>query len=1054
MQINYLSGAKGGGGGSAPPPTKTPDNLRSKDTVEVVLAIGEGPMFGLPRGAKDFKVGDTQLQNDSGEFNFKSFILNWFPGNPSPSPIIPVLGGQGGNAAVNVPLETNISVTRQTTIPNIDSIDVRIAVARLLESKDTGTFNATAKFKIEYKLTTSPTWNLLYGSVITISGKTTSNYIKEFTIVVPRTTTNWDVRVTKISPANTEEYYCDLTWESYQETISTAKYYPNTACIHLVGEASDQFSSIPSWSGLYRGLIMKVPTNYDPITRVYSGIWDGSWKLAWCNNPAWCLYDFVMNDRYGMRSYYPDVNLDKYDVYDAAKWCDEPVPNGMGGFQPRYTFNAYISEPREGKELARYIAGSFNATFFDDLNGKAFLRVDKDDPAAFIFGEENTLEGGFEYTYTDITSRYNDITVTFLNPALNWQEDRRRVFDQAKIDKHGRIPYDFIAVGCTNEREARRKAWYKLITSNTETCIVTFSTNRLGGFVNPFDVILISDPDMGYGITGRFKSVSSDRFSVTLRDPIYLEVGVPYDLTVMLDDGSKYKINIIDIEPGYNTELNFGTALPENLADRAFFTLESPGVIGLPRPFRVTKVEEKDGSPDNFMIEAIAINRNKWYDTDNITDTGVIDYSALPSPFDPPGPTAVGFEERFIKERREFHITISPVFNRGSYKYYANDHSFEVWSRLKDTDDLFVKREVMFGDTLINHPPGLYEFKILGKSYLGYTSRLETAAIYVFNVTNPKDAPAPVDWVKINKREVYWGYQNPPDDFAGFVVRYHNQAGRITWDDAAQPHQGLLSATTMYTQLIPASARVIMVRAVDYFGIVSEESGIIYRDEGDILATNIIEQFDYHPTWPGTIVAGAVDPTDDELKADDTGGLMYSGTPTALMYDGGGMYEATYAAMEYYGTFTNLSEGELIVQIDFDGSGYELAIREVGELVWQPVSERQNTLPGTYEFRLSVFGGPVRGIIRTFSVIIDAVDVEEDIQDIAVSSAGIRLPLTKEFGTIRIVSVIIQDDGGAGTAVGYRVIDKDPILGPMIRLVDASGAWASGLVDAVVKGFK
>lgn len=1045
----YITGRKGASGGGSQP-VRTPDNLRSKDTVEVVLAIGEGPMFGLENGAKSFNVGETPLQNANGEYNFKTFQLNVHQGNDVEAPVVFALGGQSSNQPVNVSLATNTPVTRQSVVTNINFLQVRLNISRLMKATSDGTFNHTVTFRIEYKASSSGTWIKLYGEDIAITGKTSGTYAKEFKFAVPKILDTYDIRVTKLTAENTEELISDIAWESFQEIISDENSYNNTCLAHLVVEASDQFTSIPQFSGEYKGMIVKVPSNYNPTTKTYSGAWDGSWQLAWTDNPAWCLYDYVMNERYGIKNYYASIEFDKYDVYEAAKWCDTMVPDGKGGQHARYTLNMVIAEPRSGKELARYMAGCFNATFFDDLNSRAFLRVDKDDDAAHIFTAECISSDGFEYSYTDITSRVNDITVTFINPALNWKEDRRRVFNQNLIDKYGRIPEDFIAVGCINEQEALRRAWLRLITATTETCIVRFTTHRRGQMVHPFDVILICDEDMGYGISGRIKSISEDMRTIELRDPIYLEIGVIYFVIIELKDGSKFKAQIANQVPGYNYTLEFDGDLPNNIPTNGVFTLEADGVIGLPRPFRVMKVEELDGSPDAFTIEAVSINRNKWYDSDNITDSGVIQYSALPNPFNPPGPISCGFDERFIKNKRQFQIVVSPEFNRGAYKYYSNDHLFEVWSRPLYSSEPFVKREVLFGDTLVDHPAGDYEFKILGRSYIGYTTRLDDAPVYIFSVTNPKEPPKNIDWIKINKREVYWGYSDPPDDFQGFVIRYHNQAGRTTWDDAAQPHQGVISATSFYTQLIPASARVIMVRAVDYFGILSEQAAYIYRDLGDVSAYNLTEDFQFHPTFPGTKTGCAVE--SGALKATDPGALMYSGTPTALMYDGGDMYESVYTDMEYEAQFTSTTEGELIVLLDFEGSGYEMFIKEQSESIYRPVPDRVLTPPGAYDIKIKIYGGTERGVINEMTVIIDAEDVEEIVEDINIAPGGTRIPLTASFSVIKIVSVIIQDNGGSATAVGYRVIDKDPVLGPMVEAYDASGTAVNALVDVTIKG--
>ncbi len=1045
-----LQGAKGGSGSTSV--TTTPDTLRSADTMEVILGLCEGPIVGLSNGAKSFYVGDTQLQNENGENNFPTVTLNFFPGDEDADPVIPTLGGLTNNNSVNLALSYNVPVTRQTTIIDIDFIDVRLAISRLMRTDNNGTYKHSLKLRLEYKPLTAASWTKVYGQDITLNDKTTSTYVKEIRIAVPRLTEPYEIRVTKLSPDSTSTEYTDVAWESYQETIATQRAFNNTAVIQLVGQGSDQFSSIPQWSGVYKGLIIRIPSNYNPVTRTSSGVWDGTFQMAWCNNPAWVLYDFVMNDRYGLKYYYPEVNLDKYDVEEAAQWCDVLVPDGRGGTHPRFTFDAALTEARSGKELARYIAGAFNATFFDDLNGTAYLRVDKDDDAVHLFTRENIMGGDFEYSYTDITSRYNDITVTFVNPDLNWEQDRRRVKDDTYIAKNGSIPLDFIAVGCTNEQQALRMAQYRLITANTETCMVQFTTNRLGQFVSPFDIILISDPDMGYGISGRVKSFSPDGATVYLRDPVYLEAGVPYSIRITLKDGTYHVTTIQVATRGYVTE--FGVTDPvglDTVPDRPVFTLEHSTLLGTPRPFRVLKVEEKDGHPDQYAIEAININRNKWYDSDNVTNSGEISYAVLPSPLNPPPPTSVGIEERYIPNLKQFQAIISPVFDRGAYKYYMQDHSFEVWTRPAGTTEGFVQRQLLYGDTLVDHPPGDYEVKVVGISYLGGKTPLADATSHLFTFTNPKDPPVDIDWVKINQKEIYWGYSNPPEDFAGFVVRYQNQANRLTWDDAIQPHLGLITTTSLYTNLIPSSARVIMVRAVDDFGVMSGISYIL-RPLGDLYADNLIDQTDFHPTWSGTKVGCSV--SSGTLIADDTG-TFYSGVDSAYLYDGGNFYETVYEELSYHDQFVVPQAGGVFATINFSGSGYEVKIRpiETPEATWQPLVDKQQLDAGDYEVWLRVFGGPTRGVVNTFSLTLDAAGVTEDVQDVTVPSGGtVRVPLTKTYSVIRIVNVIIQDTGSS-TAMGYRVVDKDPVLGPQITLLNAAGSPTGGLVDVQIKGY-
>lgn len=1041
-----------------------PDSLRSKDTLEAILALCEGPILGLVDGRKTFYVGDTPLQNESGEDNFSTFDLVIYPGDEDADEIVPVLsGGVSNNHSVSVDLASGVGVTRTTVTTNVNQLEVRILISRLVESKSSGAKPSSVTFRIEYKQSSSGTWIKAYGQDITISGKTMSTYAKDFKIPVAVTSDTYDIRVTKISPENTADIFRDIQWESYQEVIIGGAAYDNTACAHLVIQATDQLSSLPQLSGIYDGRLIKVPTNYDPITKVYTGTWDGTWQIAWTDNPAWILYDFVMNERFGIKAYYTEINLDRYDVYEAAQWCDEMVDDGEDGLQARYTFNALIAEARSGKEMARYIAGTFNATFVEDMNGTAFLRVDKDDQAVQTFTQENVVGGDFDYSFTDITTRYNDITVTFINPDLNWSEDRRRVKMDDKIALYGRIPLDFIAIGCTNVHEAVRRAWYKILTANTETRLVRFTTNRLGLFLQPFDVILISDPDLGYGITGRVSTIDEARTTITLRDPVYLEAGVEYTIAFSLSNGEEFESTLTYMTAGEVSSITFDDAVPEDLLpDNAVFRLEQADQIGAPRPFRVMKIEEVDGNPDQITIEAVNINRNKWYDSDNVENNGEIQYSVLPSPFLVPGPESCTFEENFFLDNKEFQITVSPYFNRRTYPYYDPEQTFEVYSRLAGSGDPYELQTLRHGDTLVNHPPGLHDFKIIGISLAGTKTALADAPVYQFEVTNPLEPPADVDWIRQNKREIYWGYDNPPDDFAGFEVRYHNIENKTTWDDALTPHAGLISATQFYTNLIPPSARVIMVKAVDAFGVYSDNPAIIHRAAPPTaVPTNLVEEYSFHdtsPPWQGEKIGCSIDIGDGFLKADPTG-TFYSGIPTAPLYTGDPgelVYTAVYEEFIYITNINVTHAGDLLVNAVYTASGYEVSVREATSPPgpWVLAADAPYLDVGSYDVKIRIFGGPVRGILEQFTLIIDAVDQYEYLEEVSISNVGTRLPIAKTYSEIKIVHVQIFDDG-VSDAVYSAVIDKQTTVGdgPLVKLYDIDGNLVSGTVDVIIRGY-
>ena len=561
---------------------------------------------------------------------------------------------------------------QRTNDPFVNFIQLRFLVNSLYSENNNGTFNNSMELKIEAKRSDQPdsayvpafyrtstgdnvarkiggggtTDTGTAGDIINtllISGKTTSNYVKEVRFPVVASNVPYTIRVTEITnPQNQRSDGGDFalcTWESFQEVTSQALRMDNLAFVHGIGQATNQFSSLPDFYGIFEGLIVRVPTNYDPVARTYTGLWDGTFKMAYTNNPAWCLYEFVTNDEWGMSSFNP-LDMDKYDVYDAAQWCDGMVSDGKGGLQPRYTLNTVINEPRSANEQARYIAGAFNAIFLDDGNGTAHLRVDKDDPAIHLVTQESIGAGMFEYSYTDVTSRLNFVTVSYINPDLLWTEDRVTVSLPDAITEYGLIDDSIIAVGVNNQQEALRRGMYRIITATTEALIVSFKIPRLGQFMHPFEVMLIADPDLGYGLSGRLQTLDSGRLNATLRDPIYLESGVAYTASFQVpnpaypDESSvPFEIverTLINSTSGLTTNLQFNSALPDTIPEFAVFSIgQANGGVGLPKPFRITSVEKVEGDPDHMQVTGIELNRNKWNDVDNVSYSGIKTYSSM-----------------------------------------------------------------------------------------------------------------------------------------------------------------------------------------------------------------------------------------------------------------------------------------------------------------------------------------------------------------------------------------------------------------------------------------
>lgn len=877
----FLRGSGGGGGSSNSTPVRTDDNLLSTDYMESVLALSEGPIRGLVADSlTNVFIGETPLQNLNGELNFKDFGVEAYLGTSDSPPIKYLLGGETSTISVGVQLAQNAPVTRQTPSTARGAINVlefRIRFSQLYVQNDKGVYNNTARFRISYKPSQSSTWIDYNGlSTITVLGKTSAGYTKDYSIAVPYLANDdYDVRVTKFNSDSSTTDFCVMIWESLQMTRIGDRSYPNVALLHLSGKATAQFSSVPDFSSVIDGLVIDVPTNYNADAHTYdlSSPWNGTMKKSWTNNPVWVLYALINNPRWGLRKYYPHVTTDRYSFYDAALWCDEMVPNGLGGVQPRYTYNDVIQEQRNGLDLLQYVAGSFNAIIFDDMNGTVHLRVDKWMTPTILFNPESVGAAGFSYSYSDITTRCNDITVSFINPQLDWTEDRRRVFDQSQIDKYGRIPLDFVAVGCTDIREAQRRAQYQLLTATTEVCTITFDTNRLGMLVEPFSTVWIADPNNGWSSGGRVKSFDWTTGMVYLRDPVYVTTlttlpmklqgfEVVYSLGITPTNiGECYSFHIVSYDfPAGNIPL-----FPEY----PVFTIEEAGFLGLAKPFRVVSVSEMDSSPDHYQISALEVNRNKYSDADNMVSSPTVTYSYRP-PGKPLGPLGVIVESGTKHLARSADGTlISRIYvawerpNRAFVDHYEVSWALtnsDSWSLLTTTmDDIYL---APVQDNVA------YDIYITGVSPTG--ERSVPFLIHNYTVIGKTEPPANAEWANpastLEDFGIRLNWKSSTElDFSEFELRM----GGTNWETATLVAR--LKSTSFFTKANSSGNLTYRLKAIDTSGIYSTADAsivVVIPAPSTASVTAVISGQDMVMAWKA--VAGAFAISYYEIRMGDT----------------------------------------------------------------------------------------------------------------------------------------------------------------------------------------
>lgn len=708
-----------------------------------------------------------------------------------------------------------------------DSIDLRFIVNQLVRQDKKGVYEATANLEIELKPTGFTTWinpNIAVptgvyspagqpligrgGSQIRgffqedyyegvggawtpeansgylgITGKTSSPYVHELRIDVPNTgvyaSKSWDVRVRlrEVESIDADPVYEKriIQWESlaavYAGDVGNHEDWRGVAWTQIYGKASDQFNGAPEIEGSYFTKIVSVPpiTIFNPTTRQYTATtWDGSFSKAYTNDPAWVINDALSDSIFGLSNLAPGAHLNKWDALEISKYCSQLVTDGGSGTHPRFSMNLKVTEPQRADEFIQYLAGAVSGFAWDDGSGEWRMKLDKPEIPSDILTLES-IQGEFSYAHSDIDSRYNDITMTFLNEEMDFREDRVRVFDQAHIDKYGRKPTTVVAVGCTHRQEAIRRATLRLRSSINEFRMVNYVTNRRGRLLQPFDTILIADGDLGYKLptglsaanpadgdltnnrtTGRVLSMDGLRTTLTLRDSVRVEIGVTYVVHFAIPNPaynpspstqptnpswsmptvtiSRTLINT-SVQRGDITTLYLDSALPASIPEYANFALEAAGLPSIPKTFRILDIKpDEDG--ERVAVTAIEVDTAKYAAADAAAATP-FSYSApdiiVPPPLPPVGGSLISLVTIPGEGANRVNLVVNwqrpaSFFLKGfTLRYRVNDGPLiDAVAGLQDTSW-----------ELVDPPAGTYSFEIVTHDRRGATSRPLASSVVV-----------------------------------------------------------------------------------------------------------------------------------------------------------------------------------------------------------------------------------------------------------------------------------------------------------------------------------
>lgn len=584
--------SKGGGKGHTPREAK--DDLKSTQQLSVIDALSEGPIVGPVNGLQSVLINNTPVVDADGNSNIHGVTVVYQVGETPQSPL-EGFEASGAETVLGVEVKHDNPVTRTVVSENIDRLRFTFGVQMLQETKDKGDRNpSSVNLLIQFQR--SGVWNTEFD--ITINGKITTQYLASVVAdnLPPRP---FSVRMVRVTPDSTTDRLQNKTlWSSYTEIIDIRQGYPGTAVAGLLVDA-EQFGSQQVTRNYHlRGRIFQVPSNYDPDTRTYTGLWDGTLKPAYTNNPAWCTMDILTHPRYGLGRRIGVADVDKWALYAIAQYCDQQVPDGFGGTEPRMTLNAYMTSQRKAYDVLADFCSVMRCMPVWNGSRMTFVQ-DRPSDSAWTYTNSNVVGGRFKYSFSALKDRHNAIEVRYTDPLNGWQTSTELVEDHASQIRYGRNLLKMDAFGCTSRGQAHRTGLWVMMTELLETQTVDFSVGAEGLRHTPGDIIEVCDNDYaGASIGGRITDLDISTRTLTLDREITLPESGAATLNIVGPDGTPFSTEIQSQPAPDRVVLK---VMPETVQPYSIWGLKLPSLKR--RLFRCVRIKEDDDG--TYAITAV-----------------------------------------------------------------------------------------------------------------------------------------------------------------------------------------------------------------------------------------------------------------------------------------------------------------------------------------------------------------------------------------------------------------------------------------------------------------
>ena len=579
-------------------PREAKDNLKSTQLLSVIDAISEGPVEGPVDGLKSVLLNSTPVLDSEGNTNIVGVTVVFRAGEQEQTPP-EGFESSGSETVLGTEVKYDTPITRTITSANIDRLRFTFGVQALVETTSKGDRNPS-EVRLLVQIQRNGGW--VTEKDITIKGKTTSQYLASVVVdnLPPRP---FNIRMRRMTPDSTTDQLQNKTlWSSYTEIIDVKQCYPNTALVGVQVDSEQFGSQQVSRNYHLRGRILQVPSNYNPQTRQYSGIWDGTFKPAYSNNMAWCLWDMLTHPRYGMGKRLGAADVDKWALYVIGQYCDQSVPDGFGGTEPRITCNAYLTTQRKAWDVLSDFCSAMRC--MPVWNGQTLTFVqDRPSDKVWTYNRSNVVmpdDGApFRYSFSALKDRHNAVEVNWIDPNNGWETATELVEDTQAIARYGRNVTKMDAFGCTSRGQAHRAGLWLIKTELLETQTVDFSVGAEGLRHVPGDVIEICDDDYaGISTGGRVLAVNSQTRTLTLDREITLPSSGTTLISLVDGSGNPVSVEVQSVTDGVKVKVS---RVPDGVAEYSVWGLKLPTLRQ--RLFRCVSIRENDDG--TYAITAV-----------------------------------------------------------------------------------------------------------------------------------------------------------------------------------------------------------------------------------------------------------------------------------------------------------------------------------------------------------------------------------------------------------------------------------------------------------------